>query len=162
MQLRLETEQARQDELKANAQAQAEQARQEGEIRVQQSRIQEEARQQLTLAKLDQEKIQAQKAVIEAERANELARVEAQTAIIDAEKANDLLAAERELEIQKARALAAIEEAKADTAHGSSPGRDLRGQSGVAELQDCRDQRRRPWSVWTRSSSPPKARCRRW
>ena len=31
-------------------------------------------------------------------------------------KANDLLAAERELEIQQARALAALEEAKADTA----------------------------------------------
>ena len=68
MQLRLETEQARQDELKASAQAQAEQARQEGEIRVAQSRIQEEARQQLTLAQLNKEKIQAQKAVIEAER----------------------------------------------------------------------------------------------
>jgi hypothetical protein len=116
VQLRLETEQARQDELKAFAQAEAEQARQEGEIRVAQSRIQEEARQQLTLAKLDQEKIQAQKVVIEAERANELARVEAQRAIIDAEKSNDLLAAERELEIQQARAAAAVEEAKADTA----------------------------------------------
>ena len=120
VQLRLETEQARQDELKATAQAQAEQARQEGEIRVAQSRIQEEARQQLTLAQLNDEKIQAQKAVIEAERANELARVEAERAIIDAEKANELLAAERDLEIQRAAALAAVEEAKADTAMESA------------------------------------------
>lgn len=116
VQLRLETEQARQDELKASAQAQAEQARQEGEIRVEQSRIQEEARQQLILAQLNQEKIQAQKAVIEAERANELARVEAERAIIEAEKANELLAAQRDLEIQRAAALAAAEQAKADTA----------------------------------------------
>jgi hypothetical protein len=116
VQLRLETEQARQDQLKAQAQAQAEQTRQEGEIRVQQSRIQEEARQQLTVAQLNEEKIMAQKAVIEAERANELARVEAERAIIEAEKSNELLAAERDLEIQKANALAALERAKADTA----------------------------------------------
>ena len=116
VQLRLETEQARQDELKAQAQALAEQTRQEGEIRVAQSRIQEEARQQTLLAQLNQEKIQAQKAVIEAERANELARVEAQRAIIEAEKSNELLAAERDLEIQQARAAAAIEAARASTA----------------------------------------------
>ena len=73
------------------------QARQEGEIRVQQSRIQEESRQQTILAVLEQEKIIAQKAVIEAERANELARVEAEEAIIVAEKNNELLAAERDL-----------------------------------------------------------------
>jgi multidrug efflux pump subunit AcrA (membrane-fusion protein) len=116
VQLRLETEQSRQDELKANAQAAAEQARQEGEIRVQQSRIQEEARQQKLLAELDREKIEAQKAVIEAERSNELTRVEAERAIIEAEKANELLGANRDLEIQTARAEAALEEAKASTA----------------------------------------------
>ena len=71
VQLRLETEQARQDELKARAQALAEQTRQEGEIRVAQSRIQEEARQQTMLAQLNEEKIQAQKAVIEADLAND-------------------------------------------------------------------------------------------
>ena len=78
--------------------------------------MQEEARQQTTLAELDREKIQAQKAVIEAERANELARVEAERAIIEAEKSNDLLAAERDLEIQTARARAAVEAAKAEVA----------------------------------------------
>ncbi len=114
VQSRLQTEKARQDELKANAQAQAQQAEQQGEVRVAQSRLQEEARQQATLAELNQAKIQAQRAVIEAERANELARVEADKAIIQAEKDNELLDAQLDLEVQTARALAAIEQAKAD------------------------------------------------
>jgi regulator of protease activity HflC (stomatin/prohibitin superfamily) len=135
VQLRLETEQARQDELKASAQAQAEQARQEGEIRVAQSRIQEEARQQLTLAQLNEEKIQAQKAVIEAERANELARVEAERAIIEAEKSNELLAAQSDLEIQRAAALAAAEQAKADTAMESALAAILAANPGLLQLK---------------------------
>ncbi len=77
VQSRLQTEKAAQDKLRAEAEASAEQARQEGEIRIQQSRIQEESRQQKTLAELEQQKIVAQRDVIEAERANELARVEA-------------------------------------------------------------------------------------
>ena len=116
VQSRLQTEKAKQDELRARAEAAAEQARQEGAIRVEQSRIQEESRQQKTLAELEREKIEAQKVVIEAERVNELARVEAQRAIIQAEKDNDLLAANLELEIQTARAKAAIEQANADLA----------------------------------------------
>lgn len=116
VQSRLATEKAAQDKLKAQAEASAEQARQEGEIRVQQSRIQEEAKQQTTLAQLEQEKILAQKAVIEAERANELAKVEAEKAIIEAQKNNDLLAAQRDLEINEALAAAAAEKAKADLA----------------------------------------------
>jgi len=116
VQSRLETEKAAQDKLKAEAQAGAEQSRQEGEIRVQQSRIQEETKQQTTLAQLEKEKVMAQKAVIEAERANELAKVEAERAIIQAQKSNDLLAAQQDLEISKAQALAATEKAKADLA----------------------------------------------
>ncbi len=116
VQSRLQTEKAAQDKLKAEAEASAEQARQEGEIRIQQSRIQEESRQQTTLAVLEQEKILAQRAVIEAERANQLARVEAEEAIIVAEKNNELLGAQRDLEIQAAFALAAAERAKADVA----------------------------------------------
>lgn len=116
VQSRLQTEKARQDELKANAEAQAQQALQEGEVRVAQSRLQEEARQQATLAQLDQAKIQAQRAVIEAERANELARVEADKAIIQAEKDNELLDAQLDLQVQTARAEAAVEQAKADIA----------------------------------------------
>jgi hypothetical protein len=113
---RLETEKAAQDKLRADAQADAEQARQEGEIRIEQSRIQEQARQQTTLALLEREKVAAQKAVIEAERANELARVEAERAIIEAQKGNDLLAAQRELEITAVEAEAAFQRARAQVA----------------------------------------------
>ena len=116
VQLRLQTEQAEQDKLKVKAEAEAEQERQQGEIRVEQSRIQEESRQQTSLAVLEEAKIFAQKAVIEAERANELARVEAERAIIEAEKSNALLAAEKDLEIQQALARAAVERAKAEIA----------------------------------------------
>lgn len=116
VQSRLETEKAAQDKLRAQAQADAEQARQEGEIRIEQSRIQEQARQQTALAQLEQEKVAAQKAVIEAERANELARVEAEKAVIEAQKRNELIAAERDIEIAKANATAATEQAKAEIA----------------------------------------------
>jgi len=116
VQSRLETEKAAQDKLRANAQADAERARQEGEIRTAQSRIQEEAKQQTILAQLEQEKILAQKAVIEAERANELARVEAERAIIEAQKSNDLLAAQQDIIINKALAEAAQEKANAELA----------------------------------------------
>lgn len=98
VQSRLATEKAAQDELKAEAEAQAEQARQEGQIRVEQSRIQEQTRQQTILAQLEQEKLAAQRAVIEAQ------------------KANDLLAAQQDLEINKALALAAAEKAKVELA----------------------------------------------
>lgn len=98
VQSRLATEKAAQDELKAEAEAQAEQAKQEGQIRVEQSRIQEQARQQTTLAKLEQEKLVAQKAVIEAQ------------------KANDLLSAQQDLEINRALAVAAAEKVKVELA----------------------------------------------
>ena len=130
VQSRLETEKAAQDKLRAEAQAGAEQSRQEGEIRVQQSRIQEETKQQTTLARLEQEKILAQKAVIEAQKANELAQVEAEKKIIEAQKANDLLAAQLDLDINEALAEAAAAKAKADLAsqlvlaeiYGDNPG----------------------------------------
>ena len=60
--------------------------------------MQEETRQQTILAALQQEKLQAQLAVIEAQ------------------KANDLLSAQKDLEINKALAAAAMEKAKADLA----------------------------------------------
>lgn len=116
VQSRLETEKAAQDKLRADAQADAEQARQEGEIRIEQSRIQEQARQQTALAQLEEQKVAAQKAVIEAERANELARVEAERAVIEAQKQNELLAAQRDIEIAQALAIAAEEQAKAQIA----------------------------------------------
>lgn len=95
---RLQTEKAAQDKLKAEAEGLAKQAEQEAAIRVEQSRIQEEAKQKTILAKLTQEQLVAQKQVIEAQ------------------KANDLLSAQRDLEINKAQAEAAIEKAKADLA----------------------------------------------
>jgi len=132
---RLETEAAAQEELKAKAEAAAEQARQEGEIRVAQSRIQEEARQQKLLADLDQQKIVAQKAVIEAERANELARVEAQRAIIEAEKSNELFAAQSDLEIQTIQAQVSVERAKADVATELALAELMSANPGYVQLQ---------------------------
>lgn len=133
VQSRLQTEKAKQDELRAKAEAAAEQARQEGEIRVQQSRMQEESRQQKILAEFEREKIESQKAVIEAERANELARVEAELAIIQAEKNNALVAAQLDLEIQVARAKAAAEQAKADLAPEIAKAELIAGNPGYLQ-----------------------------
>jgi regulator of protease activity HflC (stomatin/prohibitin superfamily) len=98
VQSRLSTEKAAQDKLKAEAEALAEQAKREGEIRVEQSVYQEETRQQTILAELEQEKLVAQKVVIEAQ------------------KANDLYSAQQDLEINKAQAVAAAEKVKVDLA----------------------------------------------
>ncbi len=116
VQSRLETEKAAQDELKASAEAQAEQARQEGEIRVEQSRIQEQTRQQILLAQLEQERLDAQLAVIEAERGNQLARLETEKAVIESTKANELIAAQENLRIAEVQAEVAKAQAEADTA----------------------------------------------
>ncbi len=116
VQSRLATEKAAQDALKAAAEATAEQASQEGQIRVEQSRIQEQARQQTTLAQLEQERLLAQTAVIEAQRENELAQLETTRQVIESTKENELLAAERDLEINVILADAAIEKARADLA----------------------------------------------
>ncbi|MDJ0754713.1 MAG: SPFH domain-containing protein [Ardenticatenaceae bacterium] len=117
VQSRLATEKAAQDELRERAQAQAEQARQEGEIRVEQSRLQEQTRQQTLLAELEQQRLGAQLAVIEAERTNDLAQLESERQLIDSRKANELLAAERDLAINTALADAAEEQARADLAN---------------------------------------------
>jgi regulator of protease activity HflC (stomatin/prohibitin superfamily) len=95
---RLETEKAEQDRLKAIAQGEANKAQQEAEIRVEQSRAQEEAKQKAVLAQLTRDQLKAELQVIEAQ------------------KNNDLLSAQRDLEINKAMAVAAIEKAKADLA----------------------------------------------
>lgn len=116
VQSRLQTELAAQDQLRAQAEASAEQARQEGEIRVEQSRLQEQTRQQVLLAQLEQERLDAQLAVIEAERANELARLETANALIVANKDNEQLAAERDVEINRILVEAATAKAEADAA----------------------------------------------
>ncbi|MCB8962342.1 MAG: SPFH domain-containing protein [Ardenticatenales bacterium] len=116
VQSRLETEKAAQDELKAEAEAQAEQARQEGEIRVEQSRLQEQTRQQTALAQLEQQRLAAQLVVIEAQRSNDLAQLESERQLIEAQLANDLLQAELSLEVREAEALAAAAAARAELA----------------------------------------------
>jgi hypothetical protein len=95
---RLETEKADQDRLKVTAQGAANQAEQEASIRVEQAKIQETTKQQTILAKLDEEKLKAQ------------------LAVINAQKANDLQSAQKDLEINKAQAVAALEKAKAELA----------------------------------------------
>lgn len=95
---RLDTELAQQDAIKAKEQAAADQAREEGAVRVQLAKQQEEVRQKTILAQLEEERLQAQRAVIEAE------------------KSNDLLSAQKDLQINKARADAAIEAARAELA----------------------------------------------
>ena len=117
---RLETEKAAQDKLRADAEATSEQAKQEGEIRVEQSRLQEQTRQQIALAKLEQERVKAQLVVIEAQRINELAELETLRQKIEAEKINELLAAQKDLEINKALASAAQEKAKATVAENTA------------------------------------------
>jgi len=95
---RLDTELAQQDAIKAKEQAAADQAREEGAVRVQLARQQEEVRQKTILAQLEEERLKAQRAVIEAE------------------KSNDLLAAQKDLEINKVQAEAALEAARAQLA----------------------------------------------
>lgn len=114
---RLETEKAEQDRLKALAQGTAEQAKQEAEIRVAQSRIQEETKQQTTLAKLNEEKLRAQMAVI------------------TAQKENDLLSAQKDFEINKAMAVAALEKAKAELAKETALAELYRLNAGYLQLQ---------------------------
>lgn len=116
VQSRLETEKAAQDELKAVAQANAEQARVEGEIRVEQARIQETTRQQTTLAELERQRVAAQLAVITAERANKLAELETQRQEIEAQKANEILSANRNLEIRKLEADALVAQSRGEVA----------------------------------------------
>ncbi len=95
---RLDTELAQQDAIKAREQSAADQAREEGAIRVELARQQEEVRQKTILAELERQRLEAQRAVIEAE------------------KANSLLSAQKDLEINQALAEAAIESARAQLA----------------------------------------------
>lgn len=116
VQSRLLTEKAAQDELKAEAEAAAEQARQEGEIRVEQSRIQEQTRQQIILAQLEQERLAAQLSVIEATQNNDLADLVRQQAVLLASKENELLQAEEDLRIAEILVEVARIQAETDTA----------------------------------------------
>jgi hypothetical protein len=75
VQSRLSTEKAKQDVEKAKQESLAQQAVEEGRIRVEQSKLQEEARQQVTLQQLKQQQLEAELAVIEQETTNANARL---------------------------------------------------------------------------------------
>jgi hypothetical protein len=93
VQSRLATEKAKQDAEKAKQESAALQAVEEGRIRVEQSRLQEEARQQITLQELKQEQLVAQLKVIEQQTINaqkQLELTEAQQAIADEQAKVDI------------------------------------------------------------------------
>ena len=76
VQSRLSTEKAKQDAEKAKQESAAQQAVEEGRIRVEQSKLQEEARQQATLQQLKQQQLEAELTVIEQEKINTTAQLE--------------------------------------------------------------------------------------
>lgn len=76
VQSRLATEKAKQDAEKAKQEAAAQQAAEEGRIRVEQSKLQEESRQQAVLQELKQQQLEAELAVIEQETINAEAQLE--------------------------------------------------------------------------------------
>jgi hypothetical protein len=76
VQSRLATEKAKQDAEKALQEAAAQQAVEEGRIRVDQSKLQEEARQQVILQDIKRQQLEAELAVIEQEKINTQAQLE--------------------------------------------------------------------------------------
>ena len=76
VQSRLATEKAKQDVEKAKQEAAASQAVEEGKIRVDQSKLQEETRQQVVLQELKQQRLEAELKVIEQEKINTQAQLE--------------------------------------------------------------------------------------
>lgn len=79
VQSRLATEKAKQDAEKAKQEAAAQQAVEEGKIRVDQSKLQEEARQQTVLQQLKQQQLEAELKVIEQEKINSQSQLELTT-----------------------------------------------------------------------------------
>lgn len=114
---RLDTELAQQDAIKAREQAAADQAREEGAVRVQLARQQEEVRQKTVLSELERE------------------RLVAQLAVIEQEKTNDLFAAEQDLEINQARAEAARFAAQAALAEETVIAEIYANSPGYAYIQ---------------------------
>jgi hypothetical protein len=93
VQSRLLTEKAKQDVEKAKQESLASQAVEEGRIRVEQSKLQEEARQQVTLQQLKQDQLEAQLSVIEQETINaqaQLSLTQAQQQVADEQAQVDL------------------------------------------------------------------------
>lgn len=93
VQSRLLTEKAKQDVEKAKQESLAQQAVEEGRIRVEQSKLQEEARQQVTLQQLKQQQLEAELSVIEQETINaqkQLELTQAQQQVADEQAQIDL------------------------------------------------------------------------
>jgi hypothetical protein len=95
---RLDTELAEQDAIKARQESIADQAREEGVVRVLLARQQEEVRQKTILSQLERERLEADRIVIEQQ------------------KSNDLFAAQKELEISLVEAEVALLTAQATLA----------------------------------------------
>lgn len=105
VQSRLATEKAKQDVQKAQEEAAAQQAVEEGRIRVEQSKLQEEARQQAILQELKRQQLEAELAVIAQQTVNADAQLEltkAQQAIADEQARVDIA---RELALAEMYAL---------------------------------------------------------
>lgn len=93
VQSRLATEKAKQDAEKAEEEAAAQQAVEEGRIRVEQAKLQEEARQQAILQELKRQQLEAELAVIEQQTINaeaQLGLTQAQQAIADEQARVDI------------------------------------------------------------------------
>lgn len=101
VQSRLATEKAKQDAEKAKQEAAAQQAAEEGRIRVEQSKLQEEARQQAILQELKRQQLEAELAVIEQETIN----AQAQLQLTQAEQA----VADEQAQVEIAKELALAE-----------------------------------------------------
>ena len=82
---KFETDVQRQQALRIKAEAEAELARKQGEIKVSQGSIQEQQRQRAITAELEQAAIEAELVVIQAEKANELAEAKLALAVTEAE-----------------------------------------------------------------------------
>ena len=101
VQSRLATEKAKQDAEKALQESAAQQAVEEGRIRVEQSKLQEEARQQVILQQIKQQKLQAELAVIEQETINAQALLELTVAQQEVAAEQALVDLARELALAK-------------------------------------------------------------
>jgi hypothetical protein len=111
---RFATQLAVQNAAKAKADADRDQAIEEGKIRVEQARVQEKAKQDATTAELDRK------------------RLEAQAASLKAQKDNELLSAQRDFAINEIKTKVAEEAAKAKLAEEAAKAELLKQNSSYA------------------------------
>lgn len=154
---RLDTEIARQRAEQAKAEADRELQVQQGAIRVEQGKVQEKSKQDAVTAKLEQEKLTAQRAVIEAEKTNqefaakrdlEIAKVKSEVAAQDAKsalapelaKAAMIESSPRYADLQKTQALASAYKAtdKIIIPQGTDPYLFIGGQPSTAVMPTAR------------------------